>query len=860
MGRVCFAGSQLARGAAYLDRAHALRPTDVEVNYLLGRYWMERGDFARGALYLLQAADSPEALVTSTQTPLSSFYLGIALQQAGYHLAAGTEFARFLERVQRPIAGYRYDAELNFLMNMSWSAHLAAAENFARAGDFRAALTHYRAANADRPDDAFISSRMVHALVRDGQAEKARQAALGLLTSARGSDDAVKLVDWTYTALGKKADLVRDVTAHLNTPGRTENEQEADAITLAAALDYLGRKAEAFATLAAYCEAHPAQVQALGRLLKRVDSAETFDRALGAAARTIASDPARAEDVVQLFTPVAESGAGGAYLKSSPPVTGDYARLYLLGLTRRAHDAPASAVEQALRESVRASPPEFFAGRQALVGQLLSTEKFAEADQVVHQLVPAGSDRVWQLRIDTEAAQQRLVSAMTLAREARTRFPQNADIRLQLIAICRMRGMETEAETELQALVRDFPKLEAGYRMLVNALFSRSRRGVSADATTAAVIALTNRLLSEVPDSRFARVTAAVVYGRQGRFEDAEVVLRSVLANDPDIAEALLPLAQLRQLTGKNDGPALLEASLKRKPQVEVARSLAAMYRETDRGADILALARRLAEENPDSEPLAAFRVTELLAQDQRDEAVTCLEAGMKKFPASRGFAMTLARIKDEMGDHTGAIALLRNFMEARGESTEVLYLLGHLYAEAGQEDASVASLQRILAIMPDHIGANNDLGYFWTNAGIHLDLAEPMINKALQNKPGDASFIDSLGWLYYKQGRFDDAVSQLERAAALPGGAQAEVIRHLGDALYRQNRAAEAIERWAEALQRLSVTESMSRNDRAQRDYLNTVLTEARAGRPVPVSPVAVPAAPRSAGPTTTAPAGGAQ
>src|ERR1043165_6107853 len=95
-----------------------------------------------------------------------------------------------------------------------------------------------------------------------------------------------------------------------------------------------------------------------------------------------------------------------------------------------------------------------------------------------------------------------------------------------------------------------------------------------------------------------------------------------------------------------------------------------------------------------------------------------------------------------------------------------------------------------------DHIGANNDLGYFWANNGIHLEQAEPMIRKALEGKPEDPAFIDSLGWLYYKQGKFNDAAVALEKAISLPGGASPEVIRHLGDALYRLDRPREAIER----------------------------------------------------------------
>src|SRR6185295_8655964 len=147
-------------------------------------------------------------------------------------------------------------------------------------------------------------------------------------------------------------------------------------------------------------------------------------------------------------------------------------------------------------------------------------------------------------------AQQRLASAQALAKDARTRYPMNPEFRLQLAGIYRVRGLEQDVEFELNSLIRDIPKYEPGYRQLVAALFQRGRRRGSNDATTAAVVGAVNKLLAEVPDSRFARVTAAVVYARNGRLDDAQAVLRTLLTADPDNAEALVPMAQVMQLAG----------------------------------------------------------------------------------------------------------------------------------------------------------------------------------------------------------------------------------------------------------------------------------------------------------------------
>jgi tetratricopeptide (TPR) repeat protein len=389
------------------------------------------------------------------------------------------------------------------------------------------------------------------------------------------------------------------------------------------------------------------------------------------------------------------------------------------------------------------------------------------------------------------------------------------------------------------------------YRSLVNSLFTRSRRaGPELNANLAAIVAALNRMTAELPDSRFGRIATAIIHARGGRYEDAEAMLRAVLAADPDEPDALVPLAQVVGLMGRSaEGVAILESALKRKAQLDVVRSLASIFRDLDRKADALTLLKRYADENPDSESYALLYVTELTTQEKPGEAAAALAAARARFPRSQAVVFALARLQDDADDHELAVATMRNFMKAGGETTERLYLLSHFYSTSGNDDASVAALQRVLAIMPDNLGANNDLGYFWVNAGIHLEQAEPMIRKALENKPEDPAFLDSLAWLNYKRGKFADAAALLQKALALPNGMAPEVVRHFGDALYRMGREPEAVEQWAKALQMLAISEKLTPADRKEREYLTQAVTEARAGRVPEVSPVVEAESTKAAG-----------
>ena len=73
-----------------------------------------------------------------------------------------------------------------------------------------------------------------------------------------------------------------------------------------------------------------------------------------------------------------------------------------------------------------------------------------------------------------------------------------------------------------------------------------------------------------------------------------------------------------------------------------------------------------------------------------------------------------------------------------------------------------------------------NGLGYLLAQQGILLDEAEQLVSRALAHEPDNGAFLDSLGWVYYRQGRYPEAQDLLERAVArLP---DPEVLEHLGD------------------------------------------------------------------------------
>jgi tetratricopeptide (TPR) repeat protein len=114
--------------------------------------------------------------------------------------------------------------------------------------------------------------------------------------------------------------------------------------------------------------------------------------------------------------------------------------------------------------------------------------------------------------------------------------------------------------------------------------------------------------------------------------------------------------------------------------------------------------------------------------------------------------------------------------------------------------DAAEKDLQFALKLSPDEPQVLNYLGYSWVDQGKNIPQALGMLEKARQLKPFDGYIVDSVGWAYFKLGRYDDAAKTLEDAILLVPG-DPTINDHLGDAFWRVGKKLDARFQWSHAL-----------------------------------------------------------
>jgi Flp pilus assembly protein TadD len=139
------------------------------------------------------------------------------------------------------------------------------------------------------------------------------------------------------------------------------------------------------------------------------------------------------------------------------------------------------------------------------------------------------------------------------------------------------------------------------------------------------------------------------------------------------------------------------------------------------------------------------------------------------------------------------------------------LITLSSAQERAGDPKGSEESLRRILTRDPNNATALNNLGYFLVERNERLTEALEMIQRAVRSNPTNSSFLDSLGWAYFKLGKLDEAERHLTEAARRNTTSVA-IQEHLGDVYQRRGKLEMARAAWQKALSLVVVAEDTAR------------------------------------------------
>ncbi|HYV44847.1 MAG TPA: tetratricopeptide repeat protein [Myxococcaceae bacterium] len=217
----------------------------------------------------------------------------------------------------------------------------------------------------------------------------------------------------------------------------------------------------------------------------------------------------------------------------------------------------------------------------------------------------------------------------------------------------------------------------------------------------------------------------------------------------------------------------------------------------------------------------AYARALERAGNDKEAEAL--LRRAVQKYPAAELFD-ELSQMLEKKGRLAEAIDLIGQALASHPRDEALLYTLGAAYERKGDHEKSISEMRQVLEVNPENPDAMNFIGYTLAESGHDLDEAERLLNKALELRPDNGAFLDSLGWVYYQKGEADRAVKTLERATQLSPG-EPLIIEHLGDAYQRAARPQDAEKAYQRALEVIHASPEVADDPKAQQRSLERKL-----------------------------------
>jgi tetratricopeptide (TPR) repeat protein len=174
------------------------------------------------------------------------------------------------------------------------------------------------------------------------------------------------------------------------------------------------------------------------------------------------------------------------------------------------------------------------------------------------------------------------------------------------------------------------------------------------------------------------------------------------------------------------------------------------------------------------------------------------------------------AKLYEELIDKVKADKALDG--EERTDTVSTIrYILSGVYVDLNRIDKAAEQLKTLLEKDPNNATYNNDLGYIWADHDMNLEESEKMIRKAIEedrkqrrkanadSKPEDdkdnAAFLDSMGWVLFKQKKYKEARDYLLRAIEdKKEGQHVEILDHLGEVYAALGERSKAVETWKQA------------------------------------------------------------
>jgi tetratricopeptide (TPR) repeat protein len=155
----------------------------------------------------------------------------------------------------------------------------------------------------------------------------------------------------------------------------------------------------------------------------------------------------------------------------------------------------------------------------------------------------------------------------------------------------------------------------------------------------------------------------------------------------------------------------------------------------------------------------------------------------------------------NQLNRNDAALVYLEKALSLSPDNTQVIGTMGMIYDSMGNYEMSDSLYERALLVDSTNVLISNNYAYSLSERGEKLDRALKLSEYAVEQEPKNSSYLDTIGWVYFKLKNFNKAIEYIEKAIK-EDEANATLFDHLADIYAEMNNKDKAIEYWNKALE----------------------------------------------------------
>jgi tetratricopeptide (TPR) repeat protein len=329
---------------------------------------------------------------------------------------------------------------------------------------------------------------------------------------------------------------------------------------------------------------------------------------------------------------------------------------------------------------------------------------------------------------------------------------------------------------------------------------------------------------SMVQDSIEVPYQIATVYQAQGRFEDAAQTLQKLLDKTDKADNSYTPGERNNRAVFLERLGTIYRDMGNTQSALDTFRKMLALgdenavrgyqqiidtYREAKQWPQATAAAREAVQKMPNDRGLKMVLASQLADSGQAEAGLQQVKSMLKGTPEDRDAYIALAQMysrQKRWSEAEESIGKAEQLSSKPDDKEYAVFVKGSIFERQKKYDEAEQAFKQVIASDSQNANALNYLGYMLADRGVRLEEALGYIKKAVDLDPANGAYLDSLGWAYFKLGKYDLAEESLNKAVQRTPH-DPTVQDHIGDVYQKTGRLKLAAAHWERALEEYNKT-----------------------------------------------------